>query len=503
MEIRGTSEEKEPSNKSYCLSERSNGDTKRVSPTVPSLLQTDQNGGPIWPWQTGVVIRMLVDSVFNNARAYVNREIVNCSIAVDNGKFFKIGRETNMPKADVVSDLKNLLLLPGLIDAHTHLRDEGKAYEEDFVTGTSAAAAGGISTVLDMPNNEPVTMSMERLENRRRIAERKILVNVGFFSEFPTDPDEVQRIVEAGAVGFKLFMSKQVGGLNIESDQDLVKAFRTAHAMGTPIAVHAEDAKSLKRAEEELRLSGHNDINAFLKAHSPEVETKAIIRLIRIAKSTETHIHFCHVSTENGLELIAEGCRSKIHLSCEVTPHHLMLNLKDLVKIGKMAITIPPVRESRHVEALWKGLREGLIDTIGSDHAPHAIYEKETDSIWDVKAGIPGLETTVPLMITEVKRGRMTIGDVVELLSEKPSRIFHLSRKGSLKARNDADMVAIDLHRKSKIDSSKFHSKAKFSPFNGFLVEGIPVKTFVNGILIMDEGEIIAKDGSGLLIPGE
>ena len=156
---------------------------------------------------------MIVDSVLTNAKAYFKSQIVDCSIAVEEGKIHKIGKETQMPSADQKINLKNMLVLPGLIDEHVHLRDEGKAYKEDFTSGTSAAAAGGFTTVLDMPNNEPVTMSAATLRERMTIAHRKILVNVGFYSEFPKKTPEIADIDEQGAIAFKLFMGSQVGGL--------------------------------------------------------------------------------------------------------------------------------------------------------------------------------------------------------------------------------------------------------------------------------------------------
>ena len=169
---------------------------------------------------------MIVDSILNNAKAYINGQIVDCSIAIEEGKIFKIGKETQMPSADEKTNLKSHLVLPGLIDEHVHLRDEGKAYKEDFHTGTAAAAAGGFTTVLDMPNNKPVTMNVDALRNRMALAQRRILVNVGFYSEFPKKLAEVQDIVSEGAVGFKLFMGSQIGGLNIDDDEELQDAFK-------------------------------------------------------------------------------------------------------------------------------------------------------------------------------------------------------------------------------------------------------------------------------------
>jgi dihydroorotase (multifunctional complex type) len=446
---------------------------------------------------------LIADLVLLDTKAYINKAIVDCSVAIDDGKILKVGRETNMPKSDVRFDLKNLLVLPGLIDVHVHLRDEAKAYKEDFYSGTASAAAGGVTTVLDMPNNSPVTMGVETLRNRIGIAESKVLVNVGFYSEFPRDNSEIQGIVREGAVGFKLYMAEQVGGLDIHSDQAITDAFKVVGSLRILTATHAEDEQTLKRNEDKFKNIGRTDINAFLKAHSEDVEVKAIERLQKLAKQTGIHLHFCHVSTEAGMSRIIEAKKSGLPVTCEATPHHLFLSTEDLKRVGSLAVTMPPLRDKRDADALWEAVKNGWIDVLGSDHAPHTLKEKEAESIWEVKVGIPGLETTLPLLLTEVRRGRISIGDVVRLMSENPAEIFKLKNKGRLKEGNDADLTVVDLNRKYKIDPSKFHSKAKFSPFEGREVQGKPVKTIVAGQLIMDDDEIVARSGSGRIIRRE
>jgi dihydroorotase (multifunctional complex type) len=446
---------------------------------------------------------LTVDLVLSNAKAYINRQITDCSLAVNQGKIFKIGKEPSMPKADRKLDMKGLLVLPGLIDAHVHLRDEGKAYKEDFYSGTAAAAAGGITTVLDMPNNNPVTMSAETLRNRMSIAKDRILINVGFYSEFPTNMQDIRRIVEEGAVAFKLFMAEQVGGLNINDNNVLSEAFKIAKKLQVPVAVHAEDKASIKSAEDRLKHAGRNDIRAFLEAHSEEVEVKAVKRLLNTAKQSKTHIHFCHVSTGKGLRAITEAKKAGMQVTCETTPHHLLLSSEEFKRVGTLALTMPPIREKAQIDALWTGIRKGWVDTIGSDHAPHTLDEKKSEKVWDVKVGIAGLETTLPLLLTEAKRGTLFIGDIIRLMSEKPAEIFKLKGRGTLEEGNIADITVVDLSKRGKIDSSKFHSKAKYSPFDGRTVEGKPIKTFVAGQLVMDNGEIVAQAGSGDIIRRE
>ncbi len=443
---------------------------------------------------------MIVDCVLTNAKAYLNGQIIDCSLAIEEGKIFKIGKETQMPNADKKMNLKNLLVLPGLIDEHVHLRDESKAYKEDFASGTAAAAAGGFTTVLDMPNNEPVTMSMDTLRNRKEIAERRVLVNVGFYSEFPKKTGEIADIVSEGAVAFKLFMGCQIGGLNIDNDEDLIEAFKEVVDVDMPVAVHAEDKALLTANEEKLKQAKKSSTAAFQKAHSEVVEIKAIERLLKMSAQTGVRLHFCHVSTEEGLSAIVEAKKVGVKITCEVTPNHLLLSTVDLERCGQLAIMAPPLRNKSHVEALWKGLGAGSVDTLGSDHAPHALIEKSASSVWEVKVGVPGLETTLPLMLTQVKKNRLSLGQVVQLLAEKPAEIYGLTSCGWLEQGKDADLTVIDYNQKFTIEASKFKSKAKYSPYDGWQVQGKPVKTFVNGLLVFDEGEIVARVGSGSIV---
>ncbi|MCW4044607.1 MAG: dihydroorotase family protein [Candidatus Bathyarchaeota archaeon] len=441
-----------------------------------------------------------MDSLLSNAKAYLNREIVDCNLAIENGKIFKIGKEAHMPQADETTNLRNLLVLPGLIDAHVHLRDEGKAYKEDFYTGTAAAAAGGVTTVLDMPNNAPVTMSAETLRNRMKIAEKKALVDIGFYSEFPASTDEIASIVAEGAMAFKLFMACQIGGLNIDDDSALENAFSKVSELNVPVVVHAEDRALLATAEEKLKKRRHHDAAAFLEAHSENVELKAIERLLKLGAKTKARLHICHVTTSTGLAAVAEAKKAGRAVTCEVTPNHLLLSSEDFKRYGSLFAIMPPLRSSNHIEALWRGVTDGWVDIIGSDHAPHTLKEKTASSIWEVKVGVPGLETTLPLMLTMVHKNRLGLATMVDLLSEKPARLFNLTDRGRIDKGKRADLVVLDFNRKFKVDAAKFHSKAKYSPYNGWELQGKPVKTFVNGLLTMDEGEILAKAGSGEIL---
>jgi dihydroorotase (multifunctional complex type) len=446
---------------------------------------------------------VIVDSVLNNAKVYLKGEIVDCSIAIEEGKIQKIGKETQMPNADTKINVEYRLVLPGVVDSHVHLRDEEKAYKETFTTGTAAAAAGGVTTVLDMPNNTPLTNSVEALKNRMELASRRVLVDVGFYSSFPSKVQEIGSIAVAGTVGFKLFMAERMGGLDSDDDDALTEAFGEVAQAGVPVAVHAEDHALVKATVDKQKQMGKEDLASLLKAHSDTVELKAVKRAIKIAeKIAKLHLHICHVSTKKALDAIKEAKKTNANLTCEATPHHLLLTLDDYALLGNWALTMPPLRTKDDVKALWQGIAEATVDTVGSDHAPHTREEKDAVNVWDIKPGVPGLETTLPLMLTLVHKRRVTLGRAIELLSEKPATIFRLADRGRLEQGLKADFVVVDFNAKYKIDASKFKSKAKLSPFDKMDVQGKPVKTFVSGQLVMDEGEIVARAGCGGIVRG-
>ena len=446
---------------------------------------------------------MPVDLILHNIKICTRGELVEAGLAIDEGKIFKIAKETSLPQASAKLNLKGQIILPGLIDVHVHLRDQQLAYKEDFFTGTSAAAAGGVTLAIDMPNNKPITTDSKSLKERMSLAETRAVVNVAFYSAFPENLSEVPSIVEEGAVAFKLFLSQKIGGLDIRDDDALSAAFDKVAGMDVLVAVHAEDMETLENVREGLQRAGRKDLEAYLKVHSPAAEAKAIHRVIRLMKKSGVHVHFCHISSSSGLKAFLKAKKLGLPVTCEVTPHHLLLSSKDLKHYNTLALTDPPIRTENDMKALWNALKHGLIDAVASDHAPHAVEEKEAKAVWDVKTGIPGLETTLPLMLTQVNEGRLRIPELARVTSERPAEIFNIKNRGSLSEGNSADLIVVDLNREYKIDSSKFHSKAKFSPFDGWKVKGKPTKTFVNGQLVMDEGEIVAKPGTGQIIRWE
>ncbi|MEM1581775.1 MAG: dihydroorotase family protein [Candidatus Bathyarchaeia archaeon] len=443
---------------------------------------------------------MSVDLVLKNSKIYVFNRIIEAGLAIDGERIVRIAKETNLPRASEKMDLNGMLVLPGFIDVHVHLRDQELSYKEDFYSGTCAAANGGVTLVMDMPNNKPITMDPLTLKERMKTASRKIIVNVAFYSAFPKDVREIGKIVQTGARAFKIFLSHKVGGLDPSDEGSMLGAFREAAKTGVPIAVHAEDGAFLKEKIKELRLKGREDSDAYSEAHSPDAEIRGIKRAIMLMKESYARMHICHVSTADGIKMIVKAKNSGLPISCEVTPHHLLLSNQHASKFGSIALTNPPLRSSDNVSYLQWALKNGLIDIVASDHAPHELKEKEGASIWDVSTGIAGLESMLPLLLTMINEGRLSIETLIRVLAENPAKIFGFKERGCIVEGAYADLVVVNMKKEWTIDPTAFYSKAKFSPFDGCRVKGKPMKTFVNGVLVMDESEIIAKPGSGKII---
>ena len=440
----------------------------------------------------------LVDLNLINTKISLKNGFIEAGISIEANRINKIAKLPNMPKALKTIDVKGNIVLPGLIDVHTHLRVLELSYKEDFNTGTCAAAAGGFTTVLDMPNTTPPTNTPERLKEKIQRAKDRVIVNVGFYAAFPKQLKQIVEMNRNGAIAFKVFLYHPITELNVNCDEVLLKIFNSVKQLNRPIAVHAEEGEITKRLEENLRKSGKSSLNHRLKVHSIKREVNAVQRVVNLAKKTGTHIHFCHISAASSIKHII---RLKQCITCETTPHHILLTNSVLRKCGSIALMNPPLRSRLNTTRLWHALNKGQIDILASDHAPHALQEKKNKNIWEVSPGIPGLETTLPLMLTQVNKGRMPWGRLIQILATKPAEIFQLNR-GFIKVGSAADLVIVDMKKEYKIDSSKFYSKAKYSPFDGQKVKGKPIKTFVNGRLVYDSGEIVAEPGSGTILTG-
>ena len=425
------------------------------------------------------------------AKLLKGNDLINADISIGNGKIVKIGKHSNIPKADNEIDANGLIALPGLIDVHVHLRDMQLSHKEDFYSGTCAAAAGGFTTVLDMPNTIPPTDSCERLKEKIDVAKQKAMVNIGFHGMLINKVHELVGLAQMGVISFKLYLNKYNQDLDVRNDELLSKLMKECAQLNIPLTIHAEELSKVNEID---------SLNNHIKNRSEKLEVNALRRILGLVKKSNCQVHICHLSASKSVQIMKEEKNSGLNISCEVTPHHLFLNEELFKEHGALVLTDPPLRNRNTAENLFNALKEGVIDIVASDHAPHTLKEKLSSNANEVPPGIPGLETTLPLLLTEVNSKRLTLKRIVDILAENPARIFHLYNKGVLEEGKDADLTLIDLKAEHIIHSDRLFTKAEFSPFDGFKCKGRAVKVFVSGNQVIESGEIIENPGLGKVI---
>ena len=428
------------------------------------------------------------DLLVKDANIWTRNGFSKGSILIQNGRISRLAHSVNIRGVEGI-EASGLYALPGLIDVHVHLRDMKLAYKEDFVSGTASAAAGGFTTVLDMPNTLPPTDSPRRLVEKRRVAAKKAYVNVGFHAAATQSLETIHGLAREGAFSLKLYMPKPISPFNVRDDGDIRKLMQRARRAKITVTVHAEDLETAETKAPE-------SFEQLAKDRGPDSETRALERIDRLQRSTGCQVHYCHMTLASSLKRIRS--RSPKSTS-EVTPHHLLLSRTQLRKLGWKAWMVPPLRTEFDRRALVAATRAGFADVVASDHAPHALSEKNRLPRLGVP-GVPGLETTLPLMLTLVNKRILRFSDLIRMLAENPAKIFSLHSKGRIQPGYDGDIILIDLRRRSRIDSSKFFSKAKFSPFDDFRTIGTVASTIVGGRVVYDNGQLVGKQGSGSVL---
>ncbi len=430
--------------------------------------------------------------LIQNCKTLVDGNLLRASVLVRDGEIAKIARRISASPDELIK-AANLLVIPGLVDAHVHLRDMGLSHKENFTSGTSAAAAGGVTTVLDMPNTLPPTDSPQLLKEKMNRARDKILVNVGFHAAAVPDPTTIAQLRNAGAFSLKLYMPKPISPLRLDDDTVLLKLMRSAAHNKLPLTVHAEERKTIRiRAKEEAV-----SFPEVAADRPPEAEILAVSRVLRLWRLAKCAVHFCHLTLYNSLAKIENTGNSRV--TSEVTPHHMLLSRKWIDQKRWKAWMVPPLRSETERRKLLSATAQGLVTIIGSDHAPHTIEEKMTSPPLS-PPGIPGLETTLPLLLTIANRGKITLSRIIELTSRNPARVFGLKSKGGLAPGMDADLVLVNLNKKSRINPEDFHSKARYSPFEGIRTQGAVHTTIVGGKIVYSNGQITGTPGAGKVL---
>src|SRR5882724_10734521 len=432
------------------------------------------------------------DLVIRGGRVVSPDSVVEASVAIKDGKILAVGADDAMPPAKETLDARGMHVLPGAIDVHVHFRDPGYSHKEDFASGTAAAAFGGVTTVFDMPNTIPPVGTPECLAAKHKMAAEKAHVDFGLYALLGEDTITHAPELAKTAIGFKLYMGNTFGAIPTPSTGAMLEAFEVVAPTGKRISLHAETNSIMERRETRLRQAGRTDPLAHLASRPAVVAIEAVSRAAILAEWTGARIHILHISSADELRPLREAKARGVDITGETCPHYLMLSADDYARFAGVIRVNPPVREKRNQEPLWAALADGTIDAIATDHAPHSREEKTRNDMFTVDCGFPGVETQMPLMLTEMNAGRMTIMDYVAISAAKPAKTFGLyPRKGVIAPGAEADIAVIDLGREWSIDDTKLQSRAKITPWHGRKVKGLPVHTLVRGRFVMRDRALL------------
>ena len=403
-------------------------------------------------------------------------------IGVRAGRIAAIG-DLSRASAGETIDCRGLHILPGVVDSQVHFREPGLDHKEDLETGSRAAVLGGVTAVFEMPNTNPLTTSEAALANKVRRATGRMHCDFAFWvggtRDNAKDVGELERL--PGAAGIKVFMGSSTGDLLVEDDEGVASILRTTRRRA---AFHSEDEFRLR---ERAGLRVENDPSSHPVWRDEAAALTCTERLVRIARAARARIHVLHISTAEEIAFLEQH---KDVATCEATPHHLTLSADDYARLGTLIQMNPPVRGPRHREGVWHGVSQGIIDVLGSDHAPHTLEEKS--KIYPASpSGMTGVQTLVPIMLDHVNAGRMSLERFVDMSSHGPNRLFGIANKGRIAVGYDADLTVVDLKRRETITNAWVKSRAGWTPYDGVTVTGWPVGTIVRGNTVMWQGDLV------------
>jgi dihydroorotase len=409
-------------------------------------------------------------------------------IGIRDGRIVAMGSLGSAKTMDTL-DARGLHILPGVIDTQVHFREPGLTHKEDLETGSRAAVAGGVTAVFEMPNTQPLTTCEQTLAAKVGAARHRMLCDFAFFvggtRENIEDIPKLERL--EGSAGIKVFMGSSTGSLLVDDPPSLENIVAR---LSRRASFHAEDEERLK-ARAHLRVPG--DPSSHPVWRDEEAALIATKRLVGYAEKHRRRIHVLHISTAEEMDFLQEH---KEWASVEVTPHHLTLAAPECYReLGNYVQMNPPVRDARHRERIWAALADGVVDVIGSDHAPHTREEKDHPYPGS-HSGMTGVQTLVPIMLDHVNAGRLSLQRLVDLTSHGPQRLFGIRGKGRIAVGWDADLTLVDLKRRETIRDSWIESRVGWTPYDGKQVTGWPVGTFVRGRRVMWQGELV-KSGFG------
>ncbi len=421
-----------------------------------------------------------------NSNIFVDGKFINSSIAIKSNKIVHIGDIKSIQCINTLN-FENKFVLPGMIDTQVHFREPGLTHKEDIYHGTKSALLGGITSIFEMPNTSPATINEKELLKKINIAEKNSWTNFAFFvgacKENLSNLDKLELI--KGCAGVKIFMGSSTGGLLVSAEEDLELALKTCKRR---VAIHSEDETRL--IERFKNINKENGVKEHEKWRDPLSALISTKKVLKYAKKYNTKAHVLHVSSLEEMQILQNKGK---YITVEVTPQHLTFNSPSCYdNLGSLAQMNPPIRSLEHQNGLWKGIENGTVDVIGSDHAPHTLGEKK--NLWpNSPSGMPGVQTSLSVMLDHVNNKRLSIEKLIQLMSENPCKIYNIKDKGYIKVGYDADLTVIDLKKEIKIENKNIASKCGWSPYNGMKFKGCPIATIVNGKLKMLNGNILDK----------
>ncbi len=424
--------------------------------------------------------------VLKNCRTVIDGKIKECSIGVDQGKISAVKK---ILSGDKEINCSHKLVLPGMVDVHVHFREPGMENKADWKTESNAALHGGVTTVCDMPNNRPGTCTARLLERKRRLVSTHAGVDFGL--HFGVSPAHMEEILNAkDFVALKIFMGSSTGDLLVGEREQQLEAFKAAAEIKKIAMVHAEDNAIIHELEVKAGQKRLNDVSFHSIIRPVQAEVTAVKQAIELRKKAGNRLHVCHVSSIEALSLIP----SNKNISCGVTPNHLFLSNKDLPELKNYGKLNPPLRGRKNRIQLFKAFASGKFDIVESDHAPHLREEKE-DEYLKAPSGIPGVETTFPLLIDAFEKKLVSLERITECCCHEPARLFGIKNKGFIKEGFDADFAVFDLKREWHVNSDDLLGKCAWSPFEGRKLSGFLEKTFLRGELRHEEGQTFSGEG--------
>jgi len=427
----------------------------------------------------------LYDLVIRNATiARPDGTTVTGDVACDAGRIARIAAALDVTAKEDI-DASGRLLLPGVIDPQVHFREPGNEHKEGFESGSRAAARGGVTSFLEMPNTDPPTTTQQALDDKLARAARKCVVNYGFFiGATPNNLDEINSV--SPVCGIKVFMGTSTGTLLVNEPEDLERIFAHGDRL---IAVHAEDEARIRKRK--AQFATRTDIAVHSEIRDNECALRATELALSLSKKYRRRLHILHLSTHEEVELLRRD--KPPWVTAEAIPNHLLLNIDDYARQGSLVQMNPPIRTAQDNAALWDGLHDGIIDIIATDHAPHTLDEKRRPYPQS-PSGMPGVETSLPLMLTEMSSGRCTLAEIQRWMSYGPALLYRIPNKGKILEGWDADLTLVDLAHPRPVRNEELFTRTGWSPYAGRELVGWPDYTVVAGRVVFDQGRI--RDGA-------